>query len=91
MVLKPHSKGECRRLVIQTTPPKDHEYGWYGKTAEKWAAKFGINKKKFWKVFGVNTCMIDDSNNKVVYYECDIERTIRECINRKWVSGYEWD
>jgi hypothetical protein len=91
MILKPKSKGECSRLVIQTCPPLDHKYGWYGTTVERWAKLFGINKKKFWKVFGVNTCVMDEETGQIVYYSCDIDRTIRECINRKWVHSGEWD
>ena len=89
MVLKPHSKGECNRLIVQTTPPLDHKHGYYGETVEKWIKMFGINKKKFWHVMGINTCLMHEGH--VVYYPCDIERTIRECINRKWVSHEEWD
>ena len=91
MILKPKSKGECFRMIMQTCPLLDHKYGYFGETAEKWAKMFGINKKKFWKVFGVNTCAYDEKLDKSIFYQCDVERAIRECVNRKWVSSGEWD
>jgi hypothetical protein len=91
-MLKPKSKGECTRLLIQTSPPLDHKWGYYGETCEKWAAKWDISKKRFWKAFGIgNTCAIDKKKNKFVFYPCDVERAIRECINKTWVSIEDWD
>lgn len=89
--LKPKSKGDCNRLLIQTTPPFDHKYGYYGSTCENWAKQFGISKSRLWKAFGVNTCTWDDKKKMNVFYQCDIERAIRECINKNWVSLEDWD
>jgi hypothetical protein len=87
--LTPKSKGECKRMLIQTAPPLDHKHGWYGETIEKWVALWDISPKEFWKQFGVNTCAFDEKKKEMVYYSHDVEGTIREILQK----GYKriWD
>lgn len=90
--LKPKSKGDCKRLLIQTAPPLDHKYGYFAETIEKWVELWNISCHEFWRTFGEgNTCTMDEKTCKAVFYPCDVERTIRECLNKKWVSLEEWD
>jgi hypothetical protein len=89
--MKPKSKGDCNRLLIQTAPPLDHKYGFFKETVEKWAAKWDLSPKEFWKSYGVNTCVLDNKTGKVVYYPEDVERAIRGAINKSFVHPAEWD
>jgi hypothetical protein len=89
--MKPKSKGDCNRLLIQTAPPLDHKYGYFQTTCEAWAAKWDLSPKELWKSYGVNTVMLDNKTGKTVYFDKDIARAIRGAINKTWVHPAEWD
>jgi hypothetical protein len=51
---------------------------------EKWAALWDISPKRFWKQFGVNTCMLDEKTGETIYYPCDVEGTLRELLDPRF-------
>lgn len=89
--MKPKSKGDCNRLLIQTAPKLDHKYGYFKDTCEKWASLWDLSPKELWKSYGVNTACLDNKTGKVVYYPEDIARAIRGSLDKSWVSPHEWD
>ena len=53
--------------------------------------KLKVNPGKFWKKLGINTCVVDKKTKKILHYHCDIETTLKCCIeNREKFLG-EWD
>lgn len=48
-----------------------------------------IHHRKFWKVFGVNTCVMAEDGT-LRYYKCDIERALHILGNRDGVD-HIWD
>lgn len=91
MKIRPKSKGELNKILTQTAPKLDHKYGYFRETVDAWRETFGIAMEKFWKNYGVNTCVLDRKTWKIVYYDEDICRTFRACFNKKWNHPLEWD
>jgi len=71
-------------------PPPDHEYGYTDLYLDLCLIVLGVDNKKFWKAFGVNTCAYDEKKECTVYYPCDVERAL---FNLKHPAGkyHMWD
>lgn len=73
-------------------PKADGPYGYTKKLVNKICRERGVDSRKFWNHFGVNTCAIDRSSGKEVlnYYGCDIERTLY-VLGAEDGKPREWD
>ena len=64
----------------------------YGYTKEEVLAicrERKIHHAKFWKAFGVNTCMVE-KDGSLIYYVCDVERALHILGNKDGVD-HIWD
>jgi len=57
-------------------PPPNHAHGYTDIYLELCLIVLGVDMDKFWKAFGVNTCMYDEKEKCNVYYKCDIESAL---------------
>ena len=71
--------------------PTDSRYGFTAVEVGLMLTKHfpNINHKQFWEKFGVNTCMTVDGLTR--YYHCDVELTVRLCLENREKKAHEWD
>jgi len=50
-----------------------------------------IHHKTFWSKFDVNTMSICPNCKETLIYRCDIDRTIRMCLEKRDMYMHEWD
>lgn len=71
-------------------PKSKHRSGYTEKEIEAICKEKGIDIQKFWVAFGVNTCMIDEDNNEVIHYHCDVEKALWQ-LRDKDGKYHPWD
>ena len=71
-------------------PKPKHKYGYTKNQINHICKKYKISQNKFWKTFGVNTCLLDEKLG-VIYYPVDVERTLAIILGYRDVSWMEWD
>jgi len=72
-------------------PKPSHKFGYTRKEILDIIRPLKIHHKKFWKAFGVNTCMIDEKTGEAIFYPCDVERALAKILKYRKVSVWEWD
>lgn len=50
-----------------------------------------FNMEKFNDAFMGNTCMLDNKDNKIIYYHCDVLTAINCGIENREINTTEWD
>jgi hypothetical protein len=71
-------------------PKPNHKHGYPQSQLDVILKELGINKKKFGKAFGVNTCGIHEKTGETIYYVCDVERALH-MLGHKLGKFHIWD
>ena len=86
----------CKRVYVgdemldknEKLPKSKHKLGYTNEELDSICKRLGIDKGKFNKAFGTNTCAV--VKGVILFYKCDIERAL-------WILGspagkyHEWD
>lgn len=69
-------------------PKSKSKYGYTNEEINKIIKDNALDITKFWKAFGVNTCML--LKGQYIYYKCDIERALYK-LGCKLGKNHAWD
>jgi hypothetical protein len=72
-------------------PKSKHELGYTAEEVKAICKKYKVTEKQFNEKFGVNTCSLHPETNEILYYDCDIIRTISMIKENRDMHPWEWD
>lgn len=72
-------------------PKPSHKHGYTNTEIKGICRKHGIKVKDFWREFGVNTALLDEKTNEIIYYPVDVERALAFILGYRKVHPLEWD
>ncbi len=74
--------------VYKELPKSKSKYGYTHKEIDQIIKDNALDTTKFWKAFGVNTCML--LKGQSIFYKCDIERALYK-LGCKLGKNHAWD
>ena len=74
---------------MKSLPKPEHVYGYPPGQLKAILKELKISRRKFDKAFGVNTCILNEKGELIVY-PCDVERALY-ILGHKLGSPHEWD
>ena len=67
------------------------KWGMTQKEVHKLLKTLKIERREFWKKFGVNTCMVDKKTKEILHYFVDVKIALTCCVEHREKTVGEWD
>ena len=75
---------------MKKLPKPKNKYGYTYKEVLRICAELKVDIKDFNNAFGINTCTIT-KKGEIIYYTCDVERTLWDLGFKKLGKFHLWD